>query len=541
MRHLSARFLLLAGIAAGSSLATPSFPAATCDGISPASGTALATVRIASGLSQPCLVTAPAGDTHRIFVLEQDGRIRIVKDGALLTTPFLDVTAITRSPVDGGDGEQGLLGLAFSPTYGTDGYFFIYHTDSTGSSNVVDRYHVSANPDLADSSTRTVVLTIPHPTFGNHNGGDMHFGPGDGYLYIGTGDGGDGCDPGDAEGNAQNTNDLRGKLLRIDVIPPPVPPTAPYRIPPGQPGYAKPEVFSIGLRNPWRWSFDRLTRDLYIADVGQNSWEEVNYRSAPNAGNGSNFGWQNYEGMVCPAPGCDGSCTSLAAHVNPVKVYGHAGGCSITGGFVYRGCRLPELAAQGRYFYADFCAANLESFVISSGAVTSEETYTSQLSPAIDGSSISLVSSWGEDAQGELYIVDRGGEVFKIIPVLRSLEVSGRGTAGASAPPALRLGDSAWTWEDLAASSLQPIELYRVYRHEGNGSGSFHCVYKTPAVTPPARPSASWPGGDSASPGLGAVYSYVVTAVRVGTSPDEASAGAASNGTPRTLEVVACP
>lgn len=540
MRRFNLRLFLLSGIAAaGVSNLAPS-QAALCDGVSPARGTDLATVRIASGLNIPCLATAPPGDVHRVFIVEQDGRIRIVKDGVLLGTPFLDVTSITRAPGDGGGDEQGLLGLAFSPTYESDGLFFVYHTDTSGGSNLVERFRVSANPDVADSSTRTLVITLPHPTFGNHNGGNMQFG-GDGYLYIGTGDGGDACDPGDEGGNAQNTNDLRGKLLRIDVIPPPVPPASPYRIPPGQPEYSKPEIFSIGLRNPWRWSFDRQTQDLYIADVGQNSWEEVSYVSAAAGAAGKNFGWQNYEGLECPAPGCDGGCTTLEAHVSPVKVYSHEGGCSITGGFVYRGCRMPDLAVQGRYFYADYCAANLESFVVSGGVVTSEQTVTSQLSPAIGNSEIDLVTSWGEDGQGELYVVDRDGDVFKIVPVLAGLEVSGRHVAGAAAPPAFRRKGSAWTWEDLAASSSHPIEFYRVYRHEGKGDGSFDCVYKTPAVTPPARPATSWPGGDPATPPVGALYSYVVTAVRMTSRPGESSPGRATDGTQRTLTTVACP
>src|SRR5262245_5087481 len=507
--------------------------AAICDGISAASDSPVTTVRIASGLVRPCWVTAPPGDTHRIFILEQDGRIRIVKDNVLLGASFLDVSAITRSPSDGGGDEQGLLGLAFSPNYAADGLFFIYHTDVGGTQNLVARYQVSGNPDLADTTTRTLLLTIAHPSNTNHNGGDLIFGPDDGYLYLGTGDGGGSCDTGAGSGNAQNTNELRGKMLRIDVIPAPVPPDPPYPIPPDNPGYPKPEVFSIGLRNPWRYSFDRLTHDLYIADVGQNTQEEVDYRVAANRGNGANYGWQNYEGLLCPAPGCDAVCTPIATRVDPVKVYNHVGGrCSITGGYVYRGCRMPNLASAGRYFYADYCLGNVESFVISGGVVTNEVTYTSQFSPSIGGFTINQVTSWGEDARGEIYIVDRGGEVYKIIPILKNLEVSGVNATS------LLLGTPDMTWEDLALNSAYPIEFYRVYRHNGNGSGIFQCVYKTPTVAPPLRPATVWPGGDPAVPAAGGVYSYLVTAVR---ATDESSPGTGSSGSPRTLGTAVCP
>src|SRR5262245_56886259 len=202
------RYALRAAVLAASLATTPTpVVAAVCAGVSTASGTTIRTTRVASGLTKPCWVTSPAGDTHRVFILEQDGRVRIVKDGVLLGASFLDVAAITRSPSDGGGNEQGLLGLAFSPAYDTDGLFFIYHTDTSGTTNTIARYHVSGNPDLADVSTRMVILTIPHPTNTNHNGGDLAFGPVDGYLYLGTGDGGGSCD---SPGNAQNNADLRG-------------------------------------------------------------------------------------------------------------------------------------------------------------------------------------------------------------------------------------------------------------------------------------------------------------------------------------------
>jgi hypothetical protein len=228
-----------------------------------------------------------------------------------------------------------------------------------------------------------------------------------------------------------------------------------------------------------------------------------------------------------------------------VKVYDHAGGkCSITGGYVYRGCRMPGLASQGRYFYADFCAANIESLVYN-GSVTSEITYTSQLSPSIDGFAIGAISSFGEDARGEMYIADRGGlggtagagEVFKIVPLLANSEVSGNNAA-----PFLLGAD--WTWENLWANSLYPVDQYRVYRSNGKGSGSFTCVFRTPGPIAPARgPLPVWTGGDPAVPVPGEVYTYIVTAVftRPGPVLEESSPGRSSEGVPHILSPVACP
>lgn len=484
----------------------------------------------AGTLVKPLYVTAPPGDTHRVLILEQDGRIRVLKDGVLLTAPFLDIDSITQSTSD----EEGLLGLAFSPTYPTDGYFFIYYTENGGTPNTVARYQVSTDPNQADPASAVKVLSIAHPTNSNHNGGCLQFGPQDGYLYLAPGDGGNACDP---PGNAQNTGEMKGKLLRIDVIPPPPspPPAVQYRIPPTNPyvgpGNPLDEIMSIGLRNPWRFSFDRANSDLYIGDVGQFTWEEIDYRPHASIG-GENYGWDHYEGFACPAPTCDGACTPIATRVDPVKVYnsGSGGGsnCSVTGGYVYRGCRMPGLA--GRYFYGDYCAATISSFVISGGAVTSEKNHTAELAP-IGGSVINFITSFGEDAQGEIYFTDRGtggasGEVFKIVPALRNLEVSGSGATQ------FRLG-ATWTWENLTLTSSHPINFYRVYRNDGNGSGIFTCVHKST--------TNSWSGGDPAVPAPGQVLSYVVTAFRTGPPSEETSPGRRSNGTPRTLSAAACP
>jgi glucose/arabinose dehydrogenase len=485
-------------------LVPPSARAAVCDGISDASDIPLTTVRIASDLLRPLFVTAPPGDTDRLFIVEQDGTIRILKGGTLLATPFLDVSALTRSPADGGDNEQGLLGLAFHPDYATNGLFFIYHTDAAGTSNLLVRYERdAADPDGADASTRSVLLTIPHPGFGNHNGGMLAFAPDDGFLYLGTGDGGGACDP---PGNAQNPVSPLGKLLRIDVEVNPV-------------GV---ETWSLGLRNPWRFSFDRLTSDLYVGDVGQNFWEELDVRPAPRAP-GENYGWDHYEGSQCPNPSCGGTCPDLSNLILPVREYTHAGGaCSVTGGYVYRGCRMSAL--RGTYFYGDFCAAFIHSFRMAGGTVTDVRDRTSELSPG--GSlAINQITSFGEDARGEIYIVDRGGEVFKIVPVLFNLQVSGPG-AVPFAP-----GEIDWSWEDLQASSGQEVSGYHVYRSPGNGSGAFDCVFQSSLN--------AWPGGDPESPALGALFSYVVTAVNA--SGQETDPGAGSDGTPRSLSALPCP
>jgi glucose/arabinose dehydrogenase len=503
----SSRFragLSLAAFASVLALTATPVRAALCDGISDASDTPLTTVRIVSGLLRPLLVTAPPGDLDRIFIVEQDGTIRIFKDGALLSTPFLDVSALTLSVGDGGDNEQGLLGLAFDPNYATSGLFFVYHTDAGGTNNLLVRYaRDSANPDRADTSTRTVLLTVPHPSFGNHNGGMLAFAPDDGHLYLGTGDGGSSCDP---SGNAQNPSSLSGKLLRLDVSVTPIGVT----------------TWSIGLRNPWRYCFDRLTSDLYIADVGQNQWEEVDYRPSPRS-SGENYGWDYYEGSHCPNPSCGGTCPALSNLILPVQEYNHtSGACSITGGYVYRGCRMSAL--RGTYFYGDFCAAFIHSFRMAGGVVTDTRDRTAELAPG-GGLAINSITSFGEDARGEIYIVDRGGEVFKIVPILSNLQVSGIGAAPFALDPA------GWSWEDLQATSSHPISSYHVYRSPGNGSGTFDCVFQGPIT--------QWTGGDPALPTLGALFSYVVTAVNA--AGQETNPGAATDGTSRSLSTLPCP
>lgn len=343
---------------------------------------------IADGLEFPVHLASPPGD-ERLFVVEKVGTIRVVRDGQVLEEPFLDL----RGEVSGGS-EQGLLSVAFHPGYAANGRFFVDYTDRAGDTRVVE-YRASSDPDRANPAPVRTVLEVDQP-FGNHNGGLLVFGP-DGKLYVGLGDGGSGGDP---QGNGQNTGTLLGSLLRIDVDG-----GTPYAIPPdnpfvGQAG-ARAEIWAYGLRNPWRFSFDRQTGDLYIADVGQNDLEEVN-AEAGNEG-GLNYGWNVMEGTECfRSDDCDRSGLVL-----PVLVYDHGDGCSVTGGFVYRGAALPELA--GLYFFSDFCSSFVRSFRLAGGQAVEERRWP-ELEPGGN------VTSFGEDAAGEVYILTREGSVFQIVP-----------------------------------------------------------------------------------------------------------------------------
>lgn len=371
-----------------------------CRGVAPVAGTALSSERIVSGLSRPLFLTAPPGDTARLFILEQDGRVRIFKGASLLPHPFLELGSLTRSPGSGGGWEEGLLGMAFHPRYAENGFFFVYHTDSTGRNNLIVRYRRSASdPDRADPATRKVLVTLPHTRHANHNGGMLEFAPDDGRLYAGTGDGGGACDRDD---HAQDPASVLGKLLRIDVDADPV----------------KVEIWATGLRNPWRFAFDREGSDLYIGDVGQDKWEEVDYWPSPRR-KGADFGWNLYEGAHCPNPSCGRRkpCESIRP-IMPVLEYPHQGGaCSITGGYVYRGCRMPDL--RGTYFYADFCSSFIRSFRMRGGQMVEKKDRTRELTPS--GSlRIEAITSFGQDARGEIYVIDQEGEVFKIIPAPES-------------------------------------------------------------------------------------------------------------------------
>ena len=368
-----------------------SFAACSGDTIDRGPGTAgVRLQQVATGLDFPLFLTAPPGDNSRLFIVEKDGRIRLVKNGILLGTPFLDIS----NKVSTGS-EQGLLGLAFHPDYASNGRFVVNYTNPSGDTRV-SLFRVSNNPDLADPVSETVVLAIDQP-YSNHNGGMVAFGP-DGKLYVGMGDGGSGGDP---QGNGQNRGTLLGKLLRLEISSTgqvSVPADNPFV---GQAG-ARGEIWSTGLRNPWRFSFDRQTGDLYIGDVGQNAHEEIDVFTT-QFGRGVNYGWNVMEGDSCysPSSGCNRSGLVL-----PVLDYGHAQGCSVTGGYVYRGQALPEL--QGVYFYADYCSGSVRSFRLS-GGVASEQREWPELRP---GGSI---PSFGEDARGELYVLSADGTVFRVV------------------------------------------------------------------------------------------------------------------------------
>jgi glucose/arabinose dehydrogenase len=365
-----------------------------------AEGQTLHSSLVASGLAEPTNVVAPPGDEHRLFVTEQHtGRIRIARGGAVLAAPYLDAGPVAQG------GEQGLLGLAFHPGWQTNGKLYVYVTTG-GNVNVVREYRV-ANPavDVAGVIGTTQVLAVTNAV-AVHNGGCLAFGP-DGYLYVAKGDGG----PGD---NGQDAEVLLGKILRIDVDGDdfPADATRNYAIPPSNPfAGATPgadEVWHLGLRNPWRFAFDRATGDMLIADVGQGAWEEIDF--APGGTGGLNFGWSCLEGTHCTSQtGC--SCSSPAFRA-PIREYGHALGCSVTGGCVYRGSALPAL--QGTYFYADFCTSSIWSFrYTQAGGLTAFTDRTAELDPA-GTDAIANVTSFGEDARGELLIVAQSGEIWRV-------------------------------------------------------------------------------------------------------------------------------
>lgn len=315
------------------------------------SGEGVRLLEIASGLSFPLYLTAPTGDLSRLFIVEKTGGIRIVKDGTLLPGPFLDISG----QVSGG-AEQGLLGLAFPPDYASTGRFVVHYTNNAGDTRL-SVFQVSANPDIADPSSELVILTASQPA-PNHNGGQIAFGP-DGFLYLGLGDGGGSSDRG------QDLSELLGSILRVDVqagTSYTVPPDNPFV---GQQPAIRPEVWSYGLRNPWRFSFDRANGDLYIADVGQSALEEIDVApAAGGGGKGVNYGWSIMEGNQCFGGGqCDQTGLTL-----PTFQYNHPEGCSVTGGYVYRGSALPAL--QGLYFFGDFCQRWVHSFRYTGGAVT---------------------------------------------------------------------------------------------------------------------------------------------------------------------------
>jgi glucose/arabinose dehydrogenase len=382
---------------------------------------AIDTTQIAADLVNPVQVTHAGDGSNRIFIVEQIGRIRIFTN-TLVNQPFLDIQDRVWY-----SGEQGLLGLAFPPDYDSKGYFYVYYTNKDPNSigynvgdNVVSRFHLSSSQNQADPNSEEIILPLAHPIRENHNGGQLAFGP-DGYLYIGTGDGGGGGDP---DENAQDPGSLLGKILRIDVDNTPTPPVtdahmlylpitprdqsgptsqAAYAIPPdnpfvGQAGY-RPEIWALGLRNPWRFSFDRMTSDLYIGDVGQSTREEVDFQPADSSG-GENYGWDCREGDLPYEPN---NCDPSVVLTEPIYTYAtHVNGtCSVTGGFVYRGSIYSSM--QGIYFFGDYCQGIVKGLQQETGTWVEQDLLPTGM----------RLLGFGEDEQGELYIaaVDPTGSV----------------------------------------------------------------------------------------------------------------------------------
>ena len=392
-----------------------------------------------AGLDLPVHVTHAGDGSGRLFVVEQRGRVRLVENGVLQPTPFLDITARV-----GCCGERGLLSVAFPPGFATKRLFYVNYTDRTGST-VVARYRVSDDPDLADPGSEQVVLTVSQP-FANHNGGQLAFGP-DGYLYVGMGDGGGAGDPQD---NGQRRDTLLGKLLRLDVesgqVPYAVPTDNPFRAGAGW----RPEIWALGLRNPWRFSFDRSTGDLWIADVGQSSYEEVNFQPAGDPG-GRNYGWRVMEGAHCSNPD---PCTSAGLTL-PVAEYGRADGCSVTGGHVYRGARWPRM--QGVYLYGDYCSGRIWGVRRNGPAFENALLFDSPFT----------ITTFGEGEDGSVYVADyTRGE-------LHVLTDPGAAATFTVTVPAVAhtTGAAATRWRsDLALVNRSPAEVAATLTYRDGGT-----------------------------------------------------------------------
>ncbi len=341
---------------------------------------------VAEGLNQPVDIQHAGDGSGRLYIVLREGLIRVLQEGTLQAQPFLDI----RERVGRRGAEQGLLGLAFHPRFAETGTFFVNYTDRRGNT-VIARFRLSEDPTLADPASEEQLLYIEQP-YANHNGGGLAFGP-DGYLYIGLGDGGSAGDP---HGNAQSTDTLLGKMLRLDVDH-----GQPYAVPADNPfiqGGGRKEIWAYGLRNPWRFSFDALTGDLYIADVGQDAWEEIDLLPAGSTG-GANFGWNYFEGTH-PFAGTPPADLALVA---PIAEYDHTQGCSITGGLVYRGTALPEW--QGVYFFGDFCTGAIWGLRHIAGEWEMPRLFETDFS----------ISTFGSDESGEIYLADyRSGTIYRL-------------------------------------------------------------------------------------------------------------------------------
>jgi len=396
------------------------------------------------------------GDS-RLFVVEQNqADIEILDINGTYVGKFLDLSSVVLF-----GGERGLLGLAFHPQYSTNGYFYVNYTNNSGNT-VVARYQVSADPNVADPNSAQILLTITQP-YSNHNGGNIAFGP-DGYLYVGMGDGGSGGDP---ENRSQNPLTLLGKMLRIDVDN-----GNPYAIPPSNPYFGQtdtlPEIWGLGLRNPWKFSFDTQTGDLWIGDVGQNVWEEIDFEPAGSPG-GANWGWRCYEGNVTYN---SAGCQPASFYDFPVKVHNHSEGfCSITGGEVYRGAAYPAL--DGIYFYADYCDGDIMTLTPDGlGGYVGNNLYAS-------GGS---VVAFGHDVNGEMYVVKNSGQIYKMVdtcPFYPSISSNGDGSIGAD------VGTSYWWFKDDViingenSADFTPTSSGVYYARISNGT----CTRQTNAIS----------------------------------------------------------
>lgn len=387
----TAREFPAAGAAAAATPAGQAAPTATANAPgATAARTGLQLVGVGS-FDQPLYVTSPPADRRRLFVVEQAGRIRVVRGGRTLPEPFLDIRPLVTS-----GGEQGLLSVAFPPDYAKSGRFYVYYTDKQAKQRIVEYRRATA--DRADPRSARPVLRMDDPE-PNHNGGLLRFGP-DGLLYVGTGDGGGGNDQHGTRGNAQDVGSLLGKLLRID---PRADAAKPYRVPSdnpfaGRPG-ARGEIYAYGLRNPWRYSFDRSTGDLSIGDVGQDQVEEVDFVRR-GAGRGANFGWRPLEGRRVNFPG-----ERAPAAVAPVITKRHADGwCSVTGGEVVRDPGLPTL--RGQYLYGDFCQGRIRAARLTSGRAAGDRQLPLK--------KVEALSSFGQDARGRIYVVSTTGPVYRL-------------------------------------------------------------------------------------------------------------------------------
>ena len=356
------------------------------------SAEAIRLTEFARDFSRPIFMTHAGDGSGRLFVVEQTGKIWIMLDGVLSNFPFLDISGVISPSANRQYSEQGLLGLAFHPQYLSNGVFFVNYTDQRGDT-IVARYRVSlSNPDIADASSSKMIFKLAQP-YANHNGGHIAFGP-DGYLYIGLGDGGSANDP---LGAGQNRMLLLGSMLRIDIDG-----ALPFEIPADNPFVgdekARDEIWAYGLRNVWRFSFDRQTGDMYIGDVGQNKWEEINFQPADSEG-GENYGWNVWEASQPFAGG------TAESHVPPIFEYPHSLGCSVTGGYVYRGKAIPQLEAT--YIFGDYCTGRMW--------VTYRDPDMQWQTEAFLNTGMAI-SSFAEDEDGEIYVIDYAGIIYRIDP-----------------------------------------------------------------------------------------------------------------------------